>query len=133
MNKTILSIEDEDAYYHLLRIALGETGGEFTLLRAANGEEGLAFLRRTGKYVDAPRPDLIFLDLNMPRVSGPAVLAALKKDPQLKDIPVVVFTCSRLGEHRAECLALGAREFISKPMDYDGVVQAVRTACACLE
>lgn len=128
MTKTALSIEDDDAVEILLQVAFRETG--FKLFRVSSGEEGLAFLRRTGHYADAPRPDLVLLNVNMPGMSGTEVLQEMRNDESLRDIPAVVFTSSRMDQDRAKCLTLGAREFISKPSSFEGVVAAVRTACA---
>ena len=130
MNKTVLSIEDDDGVEFSLQMAFQETGGDFRLFRVLDGEEGLAFLRRRDRYADAPRPDLVLLNLNLPRMSGPEVLKAMQNDESLSDIPAVVFSSSNMDRDLARCLALGARDFISKPSTFEGVVQAVRTACA---
>jgi CheY-like chemotaxis protein len=131
MSRTILSVEDDDAVQFLLQIALEkQVGGDFELLRVLSGEEGLAFLRTTGVYAHAPKPDLVLLNLDMPGISGLEVLARMREDDSLKSIPAVVFTSSDLNKDRAECLALGARDFLSKPNDFEGVVQAVKPACA---
>jgi CheY-like chemotaxis protein len=130
MTRTVLSIEDDDAAQYLLQMAFREIGDGYQMFRVSNGEEGLAYLRRSGPYTDSLRPDLVLLDLSMPLVSGTEVLARMQEDSFLKTIPVVVFTSSRIDRDRARCLALGARDFLSKPSDFDGVVQAVKTACA---
>jgi CheY-like chemotaxis protein len=130
MNRTVLSIEDDDAVEVLLQVAFREAPGDFRLFRVSNGAEGLAFLKRKGRYASAPRPDLVLLNVNLPVMSGPEVLEQMKNDESLRDIPTVIFTSSHLDKDRARCLALGAREFISKPSSFEGVVQAVRTACA---
>jgi CheY-like chemotaxis protein len=130
MSKTVLSIEDDDAVEMLLQIAFREIAGDFRLVRVQNGEEGLAFLRRTGRYTNEQRPDLVLLNVNMPGISGPEVLRQMRNDESLRDIPTVVFTSSHMDQDRAKCLALGAKNFISKPSSFEGVLQAVRTACA---
>jgi CheY-like chemotaxis protein len=130
MSKTVLSIEDDDAVEMLLQVAFRETARDFRLIRVPNGEEGLAFLRRTGRYANAQRPDLVLLNVNMPGISGPEVLQQMKNDESLRDIPAVVFTSSHMDQDRAKCLALGARDFILKPSSFEGVLEAVRTACA---
>jgi CheY-like chemotaxis protein len=130
MSRTVLSIEDDDGVEFLLQMAFREVGGDFRLFRVSNGEEALAFLRKMGSYVEAPRPDLVLMNLNMPRISGTEVLAEMQKDERLRDIPAVVFTSSQMDRDRAGCLALGARDFISKPSTFDGVMEAVRTACS---
>jgi CheY-like chemotaxis protein len=92
MSKTVLSIEDDDAVEMLLQIAFRETARDFRVVRVPNGEEGLAFLRRSGRYANAQRPDLVLLNVNMPGISGPEVLRQMKDDESLRDIPTVVFT-----------------------------------------
>ncbi len=130
MSRIVLSIEDDDGVEYLLRMAFQEVGGDFRLFRVSNGEDGLAYLRRMGVYAMAPRPDLVLLNLNMPRISGPEVLAEMQKDELLKSIPAVVFTSSQMDRDRAQCLALGAKDFISKPSTFADVIQAVKTACS---
>jgi chemotaxis family two-component system response regulator Rcp1 len=92
-----------------------------------DGVEAMAFLRREGKHVEAPRPDLVLLDLNLPKKSGREVLAEVKTDPELMRIPVVVLTTSeaeedvlRADEHHANC-------FITKPVDFDQFLTVVRS------
>lgn len=99
------------------------------LHRAKDGEEALARLRHSDKYPALPRPNLILLNLNLPKKSGMEVLADLRADPELSPIPVVIFTSSSLNVERAKCLALGAVDYITKPNNFDGVVQAVQVAC----
>ena len=95
---------------------------------APNGEEALAYLRRVAPYSDAARPDLILLDLNMPRKDGRAVLAEIKKDPELDSIPVIVLTSSQAEEDIVSSYKLHANCFISKPIemqDYDEVIRSI--------
>jgi CheY-like chemotaxis protein len=96
------------------------------LYRVEDGEEALQFLRHEGNYYDAPRPDLLLLNLNMPKVSGSEVLLEMKEDPMIRDIPSVVFSSSRLDADKAECLALGARDFIAKPSGLQEFLYALR-------
>lgn len=129
MSRVVLSVEDDDATFFLLQMAFRDLGSDFELYRTVDGAEALSFLRRSGTYADAPRPDLVLLNINMPRLSGPEVLEAMKKDKLLETIPAVVFSSSDLDADRARCLALGAKHFISKPHHYEGLVQALRVAC----
>src|SRR6476661_9555680 len=129
MTRTILSVEDDDSVYFLIRSALGDLGSEFELRRFVYGEEALDFLRQSGNFSDALRPSLVLLDMNLPRISGPQVLAAIQADESIRDIPVVIFSSSRLEADRARCLALGARQFITKPDNYAAFVNAIRFAC----
>jgi CheY-like chemotaxis protein len=92
-----------------------------------DGEELLAFLRRTGKHADAPRPGLILLDLNMPRMDGREALQEIKGDPQLRDIPVVVLTTSSEEEDILRSYGLGANSYITKPVGFESLVKIVGT------
>jgi chemotaxis family two-component system response regulator Rcp1 len=90
-----------------------------------NGEEAMAFLRRKGKYTHAPRPDLVLLDLNLPRMDGREVLAEIKSDDNLKRIPVVVLTSSKAEEDILKTYNLHANCYITKPMDLLQFVKVV--------
>jgi two-component system response regulator len=98
-----------------------------TLHVADDGIEALQFLRQRGKYADAPRPDLIVLDLNMPRKNGHEVLAEIKADEQFREIPVVVLTTSKAQEDITKAYALHANCYISKPVDFDEFTKVVQT------
>jgi CheY-like chemotaxis protein len=91
-----------------------------------DGEQALAFLRRTGSFADAPRPGLILLDVNLPRVSGLEVLAQLKEDPGLLVIPVVMLTTSQAEEDILRSYKLHANAYISKPVDFEHFIEAIR-------
>jgi CheY-like chemotaxis protein len=93
---------------------------------AENGESALAFLRREGSYGDAPRPDLVFLDLNLPRLDGREVLAQVKADPKLRSIPVVVLTTSDAEEDVLRSYDLHANAYVTKPVDFAAFLAAVR-------
>src|SRR5687767_6745973 len=127
--KVILSVEDDDAAYALLEVGFHEVGGDFRLYRVENGAQALDFLRKLGRYVDAPKPDLVLLNLNMPRVSGFDVLQAIKDDASLSDIPAVVFSSSALDSDKATCLALGARSFMTKPTSLNDFLNVLRNVC----
>ena len=127
--KVVLTAEDDHESFRLLHLAFGEAGGDFRMYRVEDGEQALLFLRRSGEYLGAPRPDLVLLNLNMPRVTGYDVLRVMKEDAALCGIPAVVFTSSRLDTDRAVCLALGARDFVTKPIDFDEFVTVLRKTC----
>lgn len=131
-DRVLLYVEDEDAALLLLETALSEAAIELQLHRVSDGEHAIAFLRRSGSYEAAPRPGLILLDLNLPRKNGFEVLAELHQDASLSVIPVVVFTSSALVSDRQKSLALGAREYITKPSSYEGFLEAVKTVCSFL-
>ena len=128
--KVILSVEDDYASYALLEFGFNEVGGNIRLYRVEDGEEALDFLRHSGRYQEAPRPNLVLLNLNLPKMSGFDVLQAMKDDPAIGGIPAVVFTSSRLDEDRAKCLALGAREFLTKPGGLNEFLEMLRDVCS---
>ena len=92
---------------------------------ASDGVEALAFLRREGKYADAPRPDLILLDLNMPRMDGRTFLVEMRADEKLKSIPVVVLTTSQTDEDIFKSYQLGANCYVTKPVGLDEFTKVV--------
>ncbi|MDQ3406460.1 MAG: response regulator [Actinomycetota bacterium] len=91
-----------------------------------DGEQAVQFLRREGPYVDAPRPDLILLDLNLPRFDGRQVLAEIKADPELRMIPVVVLTTSEAEEDILRSYTLHANAYVTKPVDFDRFIDVIR-------
>jgi len=123
----ILLVEDNPGDVRLTREALREGPVPANLSVVADGEEALAFLRRQGQYAAAPRPDLILLDLNLPRMSGREVLAAVKADAKLRRVPVVVLTSSQAEPDVQASYDLGANCYVTKPVDYDRFIRAVRT------
>jgi chemotaxis family two-component system response regulator Rcp1 len=112
----ILLVEDNAADLRMMREALQLAGIPHRLSAVGNGEEALAFLRRENTHALAPTPDIIILDLKLPRISGHAVLGALKLDPDLKYIPVIVMTSSRAPRDQARSYDLKAEAFITKPV-----------------
>ena len=123
----ILLIEDNpgDARLALEAIREGKVHNNFTWL--ADGFEALAFLRREGKHAQAPRPDLILLDLNLPRKDGREVLAEIKEDENLRRIPVVVLTTSEAEEDILRAYHLQANCYISKPVDLEQFIKVVKS------
>jgi len=122
----ILQVEDNAGDVVLTRNALKDSRFRFNLSVVENGEDALAFLRREGKYAEAPRPSLVLLDLEMPRMGGLAVLSEMKKDPELVRIPVLVFTSSRSDEDILRCYELGANAFIAKPEEVEQFSNVVK-------
>jgi chemotaxis family two-component system response regulator Rcp1 len=131
-DRILLYVEDEDAAVFLFETAMKEAAIELQLFRVCDGEEAIAFLGQTGSYTAAPRPGLILLDLNLPRRSGFEVLAQVQRDASLGAIPIVVFTASSLASDRQRSLALGARQYITKPATFDGFVDAVKAVSSYL-
>lgn len=116
----ILIVEDNLGDVALMREGL-ETGTPPPALHVVqNGVEALQFLRREENYAQATKPDVILLDLNLPKKDGMAVLAEIKADASLRTIPVIVFTSSRSARDIVECYDLHANSYITKPSDLDG-------------
>ncbi len=123
----ILLVEDNPGDADLAREALEDTKLHNRLHVVDDGEKALAFLRRQGAYATAPRPDLILLDLNLPRKDGREVLAEIKTDDHLKRIPVVILTTSRAEEDVLKTYNLHANCYISKPIDLNQFMRVVKS------
>jgi CheY-like chemotaxis protein len=123
----VLLVEDNPGDVRLTREALRDGKVHNHLSVVPDGVEALAFLRRQGKYADAPRPDLILLDLNLPKKDGREVLQDIKADPALQRIPVVVLTSSEAERDIAQAYALHANCYITKPVDLDQFITVVRS------
>ena len=115
----ILHVEDSPDDVELTQEGLREGRVRHHLTSVPDGVEALAFLRKQGKYADAPEPDIILLDLNMPRKDGREVLAEIKTDDKLKHIPVVVLTTSQAEQDIMKSYQLHANCYITKPVDLD--------------
>jgi CheY-like chemotaxis protein len=122
----ILLVEDEPADAHLVRSALKTNKVFCTMHHELDGVDALAFLRRKGeRYKEAPKPDLILLDLNMPRMNGREFLQEIKNDPELSVIPVVVLTTSDVERDVVASYKLGAAGYITKPVDMEQFIDAI--------
>jgi CheY-like chemotaxis protein len=122
----LLLVEDDPGDAMMTREALKEAKIVHQLHVVDNGEAAIAFLRQEGEYADAPRPDLIFLDLNLPRVDGREVLAFVKGDDSLRRIPLVILTTSDSEDDIARSYDLHANAYVTKPVDFDSFLNAVR-------
>lgn len=122
----ILLVEDNPGDVRLAQEAILESKLHNQLRVARDGEEAIRFLRQEGEFADAPRPDLILLDLNLPRMDGREVLAEIKKDPELRRIPVVVLTTSKAEEDILRAYDLHANCYVTKPIDFDRFVEMVQ-------
>lgn len=119
---------DDDKDDQLLAIDAFESAKLTNELHTVDdGVELLKFLRREGEYADAPRPGLVLLDLNMPRMDGREALMQIKADPDLRRIPVVVLTTSKAEADLVRSYDLGAASFITKPVTFPGLVEVVRS------
>ena len=123
----ILLVEDSpsDAKLTLTALQLGKVANEVS--HVVDGVQAMEYLRRQGSYADAPRPDLILLDLNLPRKSGREVLEEVKADAELKIIPVVVLTTSQAEEDILRSYQLHANCYITKPVNFDRFLEVVKS------
>ncbi|AFS16161.1 MULTISPECIES: response regulator [Mycobacterium] len=122
----ILLVEDDPGDELITREAFEHNKLKNRLHVAHDGEEGLNYLYRRGEFADAPRPDLILLDLNLPKYDGRQLLEKIKSDPELAQIPVVVLTTSSAEEDILKSYKLHANAYVTKPVDLDQFMKAVR-------
>ncbi len=123
----ILLVEDDAADAHLVRLAMAETRINATLEHVVDGREALEYLRReTDRFKEALRPDLILLDLNMPRLDGREFLVAVKADVALRAIPVVVLSTSDVERDVLGAYRLGAAGYVAKPLDVSEFIAEIR-------
>jgi len=123
----ILLVEDSPGDARLTQEAMRDAKVQNNLHIASDGMEATSFLWRRGKHANAPRPDLILLDLNLPKKGGREVLEEIKLDPSLKSIPVVVLTTSAAEEDILRSYQLHANCYITKPVDLDQFLKVVKT------
>ena len=123
----ILMVEDDPGDVRLTREALKGSKLLHSLNVVEDGVAALDYLRRNPPYQDAVRPDLVLLDLNLPRKDGREVLAAMKQDPALRAIPVVILTTSQAEEDVLRAYNLNANCYVTKPVDFDQFMRIVRT------
>lgn len=123
----VLLVEDNPADARLMREALSEAKVRSQINVVSDGAQALEFLRQEGKFQNAPRPDMILLDLNLPKKDGREVLAEIKNDPDLMLIPVAVLTTSKAHQDIVRAYKLHANCYITKPMELEEFAQVVRT------
>ncbi len=123
----ILLVEDNPGDVRLTQEALKEGKVRNHLSVAGDGVEAMAFLRREGSYATAPRPDIVLLDLNLPKKDGRQVLAEVKADPDLRRIPVVILTTSKAEEDILKTYDLHANCFITKPVEFEQFIKVVQS------
>jgi CheY-like chemotaxis protein len=132
----VLLVDDNAADVFLASEALAKSERPCRVSNVGDGEEAMAFLRKEGRYAGTGRPDLVILDLNLPRKSGEAVLAELRSDPNLRKIPVVVFSTSRSNRDIVRSYELGANCYLSKPgnlPEFFSTVQLIGEFYGCVE
>jgi chemotaxis family two-component system response regulator Rcp1 len=119
MRIDVLLVEDNPGDVRLTREAFREANASIRLHVTSDGVEAMAFVRQEGRHADAPRPDLILLDLNLPKMDGREVLAQLKRDDYLKTIPTIILTTSGAQADILRSYQLHANAYVSKPLQLD--------------
>lgn len=122
----VLLVEDDPGDVHMTQEAFEDFKVANRLTVVSDGVEAMALLRREGAYADAPVPDLVLLDLNLPRMDGREVLAEVKGDPVLRSIPVVVLTTSAAEEDVLRSYDLHANAYVTKPVDFASFIDVVK-------
>ena len=123
----ILLVEDDEGDVLLTTEALEASKITNVMHVARNGEEALRFLRREPGYEGSPRPDIVLLDLNLPRVDGRQVLAEIKEHPDLRRIPIIVLTTSEAEEDVLRSYDLHANAYVTKPVDFERFLQVIQS------
>jgi CheY-like chemotaxis protein len=122
----VLLVEDDPGDVLLTKEAFDDNKVQNNLSVVSDGEEATDYLRRRGRFTEAARPDLVLLDLNLPRKDGREVLLEIKADPELRSIPVVVLTTSEADEDILRSYDLHANAYVTKPVDFDQFIRVVR-------
>ena len=122
----VLLVEDDPGDVMMTREAFHDYKLNNELHVVSDGAEAMAFLRQEGEYAGRPRPDLVLLDLNLPRMDGRQVLEAIKSDPELASIPVVVLTTSENEDDVLRSYSLHANAYVTKPVDFQRFIEVVR-------
>jgi CheY-like chemotaxis protein len=125
----ILYVEDDDATAYMFQKALDHSGTAAQLFRVDDGDKALAFLFRQGVFHDAPTPNLVVLDINLPKKNGFEVLEVIRRSEGMKNVPVVMFSSSSQAQDRDRALALGAREFFRKTGEWESFVATSKSIC----
>jgi two-component system response regulator len=129
-NPLVLLVEDNDGHAQLVALGMRDSGIDHELIRVSDGTQALEFLHKKGKYESSrqPRPDLILLDLRLPKMDGLEVLKEIKSDELLKDIPVVVLTTSEAEKDIAKAYEFHANSYLVKPMHFDELSSMLQEA-----
>ena len=127
---SLLYVEDDDATAFLFQTALRESGITLDLFRVVDGNAALAFLNRKGAYANAPEPDLVVLDLNLPGKSGQEIVWQIRQDPLLQHLRVVIFSASARQEDIESTMAAGADAYFTKEPDLNDFIATVKEICS---
>lgn len=129
MNKQVevLLVEDDPDHAEMTKTSLEEGNESIQVHWVKDGQEVIDFLRQKGAYEKAPRPDMILLDINLPKLSGIEVLKRIKEDAALKVIPVIMLTTSDRGEEITKCYSIGVNSFITKPVQFKDFSDKIKT------
>ncbi|MEY2471465.1 MAG: hypothetical protein QOK28_794 [Actinomycetota bacterium] len=122
----VLLVEDDPGDVLMTQEAFADYKIANRLSVVTNGEDAIAYMRKQGRFADVPTPDLVLLDLNLPRRDGREVLREIKEDPELRRVPVVILTTSEAEEDVLASYLLHANAYVRKPVDFDQFVAAVR-------
>src|SRR3954453_226034 len=125
----LLHVEDDDATAYLFQTALQENGVSINLYRVGDVTSALSFLRQSPPYDNAPRPDLVVLDINLPKATGFEFLGEIRRDEKLRNLKVVVFTSSELPADEHDAFSAGADGYFTKSPYLDGFIATVRSIC----
>jgi two-component system, chemotaxis family, response regulator Rcp1 len=123
----VLLVEDNEGDVRLIKEAFNESKIDKTFAVAKDGEEALNYLYKKGAHSASTRPDIILLDINLPKKNGFEVLNSIKNDPDLKRIPVIMLSSSSSEDHIAKSYDLNANCYVTKPVDFDEYTQVVKT------
>jgi CheY-like chemotaxis protein len=126
---TFLLVEDDDTHAHLVKRSLEKARVANELFRVADGIEAMTFLRQRDEHADKPRPDVVLLDLKLPKMNGHEVLAEIKRQPELRLIPVVIMTTSDTETDREKAYEHRANSYVVKPVNYEKFRQLVDDLC----
>jgi DNA-binding response OmpR family regulator len=115
----VLHVEDDDGCAYLLRLALREENANIDVFRLCDGVDAILFLNREGVFADAPHPDVVVLDLNLPQKDGHEIVAEIRRQADLQDLPLIMFSSSSRREDKEKALGLGANHYFEKSSQFE--------------
>jgi two-component system, chemotaxis family, response regulator Rcp1 len=132
LRPVVLHVEDSDAIAYLLRYALREQKADVDVFRLCDGQDAISYLARHGVFAEAPRPDVIVLDLDLPKKNGHDILVEIREEASLQRVPVIVFTSSVRAADREKAIALGAKHYFYKTSDLGTFTAVSQQILDCL-